>query len=95
MCLGKQMTPACTQSDAITALQSGCSNCPQLWKFQPWVQKAVNASLRELKGLNNPTVAFHVRGGDLSADLQANVRTLLIRCPSYRYVPYVFLPELA
>ena len=47
--------------------------CTQLWRFQPWVQKAVNASLRELKGLNNPTVAFHVRGGDLSADLQANV----------------------
>ena len=46
----------------------------QLWHFQPGVQRAVNASLRELKGLNNPTVAFHIRGGDLSADLQNNVR---------------------
>lgn len=45
----------------------------QLWKFKPAVQKAVNASLRELKGLNEPTVAFHIRGGDLSADLQQNV----------------------
>ena len=48
--------------------------CAQLWHFQPGVQRAVNASLRELKGLNNPTVAFHIRGGDLSADLQNNVR---------------------
>ncbi len=39
------------------------------------MQKVVNATLRELKGLNNPTVAFHIRGGDLSADLQQNVRT--------------------
>jgi hypothetical protein len=55
------------------AVLSVCCRWAQLWKFQPWVQKAVNASLRELKGLNNPTVAFHIRGGDLSADLVANV----------------------
>lgn len=45
----------------------------QLWRFKPSVQKVINATLRELKGLNNPTIAFHVRGGDLSADLQHNV----------------------
>ena len=49
--------------------------CVQLWRFKPAVQKVVNATLRELKGLNNPTVAFHIRGGDLSADLQRNVRS--------------------
>ncbi|CAL8469576.1 g9117 [Coccomyxa elongata] len=46
----------------------------KLWRFKPAVQKVVNATLRELKGLNNPTVAFHIRGGDLSADLQQNKR---------------------
>lgn len=59
----------------------------QLWRFKPAVQKVINATLRELKGLNNPTVAFHIRGGDLSADLQQNVRThphLLYYCPPMR-----------
>lgn len=58
----------------------------QLWRFKPAVQKVINATLRELKGLNNPTVAFHIRGGDLSADLQQNVRThsfLLVPLPSH------------
>lgn len=36
----------------------------------------MNTTLRELKGLKGPTVAFHVRGGDLLADLTSNVRFL-------------------
>lgn len=46
----------------------------------------MNASLRELKGLNNPTVAFHIRGGDLSADLQNNV------CDLYPHRSLLTLP---
>ncbi len=45
----------------------------QLWNLQPRVQQQVNTTLRELKGLKGPTVAFHVRGGDLLADLINNV----------------------
>lgn len=50
--------------------------CMQLWKLQPWLQQQVNATLRELRGLRGPTVAFHVRGGDLLADLTNNVSCL-------------------
>jgi len=37
------------------------------------VQQQVNANLRELKAKKGPIVAFHVRGGDLLADLTNNV----------------------
>ena len=45
----------------------------QLWKLQPWVQQQVNTALKSFKGLRGPTVAFHMRGGDLLADLSNNV----------------------
>lgn len=45
----------------------------QLWKLQPWVQQQVNTALKGFRALKGPTVAFHMRGGDLLADLSNNV----------------------
>ncbi|CAK0784368.1 hypothetical protein CVIRNUC_007572 [Coccomyxa viridis] len=44
----------------------------KLWKLQPWVQQQVNTALKGFRALKGPTVAFHMRGGDLLADLSNN-----------------------
>ncbi|CAL5229793.1 g13185 [Coccomyxa viridis] len=61
--------------DVSTAELDGMA-VTKLWKLQPWLQQQVNATLRELRGLRGPTVAFHVRGGDLLADLTVHERPM-------------------
>ncbi len=39
----------------------------QIWRLQPEVQKEASGVLRELRKLAQPTIAFHVRGGDLTS----------------------------
>ena len=36
----------------------------QNWKYQPAIQKAVDAAVEQLKAKPGPTIAFHARGGD-------------------------------
>ena len=40
----------------------------QAWKYQPWVQEAINKRLNKLADVAPPTVGFHVRGGDKLAE---------------------------
>jgi len=40
----------------------------QAWKYQPWVQEAVNKRLNKLADVVPPTIGFHVRGGDKLAE---------------------------
>ena len=42
--------------------------CMQAWKYQPWVQKAVDKRLAKLADVAPPTIGFHVRGGDKLAE---------------------------
>lgn len=39
----------------------------QVWHLQPALQKEVDGVLREFRKLAQPTIAFHVRGGDLTS----------------------------
>ena len=45
-----------------------CSLFMQIWQLTPGAQKEVDAALRDLKKLERPTIAFHVRGGDAIGD---------------------------
>ncbi len=40
----------------------------QAWKYQPWVQKAIDKRLAKLADVAQPTIGFHVRGGDKLAE---------------------------
>ena len=42
--------------------------CVQAWKYQPWVQKAIDKRLAKLADVAQPTIGFHVRGGDKLAE---------------------------
>ena len=36
--------------------------------YQPWVQEAINKRLNKLADVEQPTIGFHVRGGDKLAE---------------------------
>lgn len=40
----------------------------QAWTFQPWVLEAVKKRLDKLADVAQPTIGFHVRGGDKLAE---------------------------
>ena len=40
----------------------------QAWTYQPWVQEAINKRLNKLADVTQPTIGFHVRGGDKLAE---------------------------
>ena len=45
------------------------TECPlQAWMYQPWVQEAINKRLNKLADVTQPTIGFHVRGGDKLAE---------------------------
>ncbi|CAL8469442.1 g8983 [Coccomyxa elongata] len=46
------------------------------WKYQPWVQEAIDKRLDKLADVTPPTIGFHVRGGDkLAEDTMLNRQT--------------------
>ena len=52
----------------------------QAWKYQPWVQKAVDKRLAKLADVAQPTIGFHVRGGDKLAEDKMLVGSTSARC---------------
>jgi hypothetical protein len=40
----------------------------QAWRYRPWVQEFVDEELDRLSAHDHPTIAFHIRGGDLIAE---------------------------
>jgi hypothetical protein len=60
----------------------------QAWKYQPWVQEAIDKRLNRLYDVKAPTIGFHVRGGDKLAEDKMLVRSLLIcvdQCSPFQY----------
>jgi hypothetical protein len=39
----------------------------QAWKYQPWVQEAIDKRLDKLADVTPPSIGFHVRWGSLQA----------------------------
>ena len=52
----------------------------QAWKYQPWVQKAVDKRLSKLADVAQPTIGFHVRGGDKLAEDKMLVGSTSAHC---------------
>lgn len=36
----------------------------QAWKYRPWVQEFIDQQLERLAEQKQPTIGFHIRGGD-------------------------------
>ena len=51
--------------------------CLQIWHLQPDVQAEVNLALRDMRRMQAPIVAFHVRGDGRDEDFLFDVRWLL------------------
>ena len=55
----------------------------QVWRLRPWVQRLVSRHLKELPSLKQPTVAFHIRGGDMLHTDKHLVRGHVLAVPHF------------
>jgi len=60
---------------------SACA--PQLWRFKPTVEDAVSKATKVLEGIEGPTIAVHLRGGDKRQE-NADLVRLPCRVPEHR-----------
>lgn len=65
-CIPKGAIALCT--DSLQCVSSRHLVCLQAWKYQPWVQEAIEKRLSKLADVHSPTIGFHVRGGDKLAE---------------------------
>lgn len=69
----KQVRPLCwqppePQSTAPCLSSAGdhdVRRCVQAWRYRPWVQELIDEELDRLREHEHPTIAFHIRGGDV------------------------------
>ena len=68
--------PVSALLDVSTAGQCGLFCAVQLWRPQEWVQARVDYKLRALASYPQPTIGFHIRGGDKGEEDVLRVRCL-------------------
>ena len=59
--------------------------------YQPWVQEAINKRLNKLADVTQPTIGFHVRGGDKLAEDKMLVGSFLSAYPACDHYSCCFM----